>query len=104
MTTTLKRLQNAQYGSCSCLTKTPELKYHDESCKFRLCAEAEAEIHHLQKFKDRYNWLRYQYSAGIISFSGVAEENEDLTETNFDKEVANGMTIRPIPKGNHDPL
>jgi hypothetical protein len=28
-------------ASCSCLTKTPELKYHDPKCNFRVWMEQE---------------------------------------------------------------
>ena len=28
-----------QIGGCTCLTKTPELQYHAEDCKYRLAAE-----------------------------------------------------------------
>jgi hypothetical protein len=29
---------------CTCLTKTPELVYHDELCTYRVVREAESEI------------------------------------------------------------
>lgn len=31
-------------GSCSCLTKTHEVKYHTPLCKYRLLMDAHAEI------------------------------------------------------------
>lgn len=33
-------LMHAQLSACTCLTKTPELKYHDELCKYRLIGVA----------------------------------------------------------------
>lgn len=34
------RLFYAQNSACSCLTKTPEIEYHDPMCRYRLFAEA----------------------------------------------------------------
>lgn len=34
------RLFEAQVASCSCQTKTPEIRYHDPMCHYRLFAEA----------------------------------------------------------------
>lgn len=36
----VERLLAAAAGGCECLTKTPELQYHAETCKFRLCVES----------------------------------------------------------------
>ena len=45
MTDTLRdKLLRAQIGSCSCDTKTPELSYHDPSCRYRLLCEVEKEL------------------------------------------------------------
>jgi hypothetical protein len=27
-------------GSCTCMTKTPEIEYHKETCKYRMLREA----------------------------------------------------------------
>jgi len=35
------RLARKQVGGCTCMTKTPDLEYHDPLCTYRLCAEAE---------------------------------------------------------------
>lgn len=40
----LYRLSTAMIASCSCMTKTPELKYHDPLCPYRLYAESKIEI------------------------------------------------------------
>lgn len=37
-------LMHAQISSCSCLTKTPELQYHAELCKYRLIGVAVDDI------------------------------------------------------------
>lgn len=37
-----KRLTSLQVGGCTCLTKTPELKYHKETCHYRLASEIES--------------------------------------------------------------
>lgn len=34
------RLLRATVGSCTCMTKTPELKHHDSMCHYRLFEEA----------------------------------------------------------------
>lgn len=41
-----KRLEfmRAMSGSCNCVTKTPEAKYHDELCYYRLLKEKEEQI------------------------------------------------------------
>lgn len=40
----LDRLQRAQVGGCTCLTKTPELSYHKDTCHYRLFEEATAAL------------------------------------------------------------
>lgn len=35
-----KLLGSAMIGSCSCLTKTPKIQFHDENCRYRLIAES----------------------------------------------------------------
>lgn len=42
--TSAGRIYKMLYGNlafCSCLTKTPELKYHDPKCNFRVWMEQE---------------------------------------------------------------
>ena len=34
----------AVIGSCTCLTKTNEVKYHEEDCHYRLVSEAQERI------------------------------------------------------------
>ena len=34
------KLQLATLASCSCLTKTPEIAYHEPHCRYRVLAEA----------------------------------------------------------------
>jgi hypothetical protein len=36
-----KLLRKLQIGGCTCLTKTPELRFHAENCQYRLAAEIE---------------------------------------------------------------
>lgn len=35
-----KDLKMMLVGSCSCLTKTPEVRFHDEYCRYRIISEA----------------------------------------------------------------
>ncbi|PNG50269.1 hypothetical protein WDL1P1_00316 (plasmid) [Variovorax sp. WDL1] len=36
-----KRLTRLQTGGCTCMTKTPVLAYHSESCRYRLASEVD---------------------------------------------------------------
>lgn len=36
----VERLAIACVGGCTCMTKTPEIAYHDELCHYRLFTEA----------------------------------------------------------------
>ena len=36
-----KRLINLQVGGCTCMTKTPDIQYHNERCTYRLATEIE---------------------------------------------------------------
>lgn len=38
------KLRMAQNGSCSCMTKTPEVSFHAEACRYRVLDEAAAAI------------------------------------------------------------
>lgn len=40
----IDRLEDAQVGSCSCLTKSPDVEHHHTTCRFRLFAEAAQEL------------------------------------------------------------
>ena len=40
MSTLRQRMFNAQFASCSCCTKTPEVSYHAEECRYRVLNEA----------------------------------------------------------------
>jgi hypothetical protein len=42
------RLHKAKVGACSCLTKTPEVGYHNPTCSYRLFHEALVEIDSLR--------------------------------------------------------
>lgn len=44
MTTLVERLLEAQVASCSCLTKTPDVQYHNPACRYRLFHEAEMSL------------------------------------------------------------
>jgi hypothetical protein len=37
-----QKLTRIMVGGCTCMTKTPELRYHNERCHFRLASEASA--------------------------------------------------------------
>lgn len=39
-TEVIAKLRMAQVSSCSCLTKTPEVSWHDAACRYRAIAEA----------------------------------------------------------------
>jgi hypothetical protein len=46
------KLLLATSSSCSCLTKTPELKYHNDICTYRVIMEAIDEINELRKINN----------------------------------------------------
>lgn len=40
----LRRMDAAMLGSCTCVTKTPDIAFHDEKCRYRVLSEASAVI------------------------------------------------------------
>jgi hypothetical protein len=40
----IQKLIIAQSGACNCLTKTPEVSWHETSCRYRVLAEAADEL------------------------------------------------------------
>ena len=55
----LDRLMEGSIGSCSCLTKTPELQYHNPTCHFRLHQESGREIRQLRAaLEEAIDWLK----------------------------------------------
>lgn len=40
----LHRMDLAMLGSCTCVTKTPDIAFHDEKCRYRVLREASAEL------------------------------------------------------------
>ena len=49
MSDLLFKLRVASVVSCSCLTKTPDIRYHSESCLYRLLTEASDAIKQLRE-------------------------------------------------------
>jgi hypothetical protein len=41
------KLLNLSIGSCSCMTKTPVIYYHDENCRYRILQEISQEVDHI---------------------------------------------------------
>lgn len=39
-----EKLQYAMISSCTCLTKTPDIYYHKETCRYRLLSEVYTEV------------------------------------------------------------
>ena len=46
------KLQLISIGSCDCLTKTPDIEYHDKFCRYRLITEA---IRYIEKLESDDN-------------------------------------------------
>jgi hypothetical protein len=40
-------------ASCECLTKTPEIQYHDPSCRFRVLQECQIALRELQRLREQ---------------------------------------------------
>ncbi len=85
------RLLRAQVGGCTCVTKTPELTYHDALCNYRLCAEAVDEITRLEgiyqsavkgrrDFRQSFRDARATTTADAAEVARLASENARLRE------------------------
>lgn len=48
----------AQYASCTCMTKTPELQYHEEGCRYRVLGEAQ---HRIDILESALRWYATGY-------------------------------------------
>jgi hypothetical protein len=46
------RLELAMVGSCNCLTKTHDPKYHNENCKYKAISDGLSEIERLESISD----------------------------------------------------
>lgn len=57
--TIIEKLRMAQVSSCSCLTKTPEPSWHDESCSYRVLSEAVTAIAQVTALQDRITSLHH---------------------------------------------
>ncbi len=44
MSDVFEKLNRATVASCTCLTKTPEVEYHDENCRYRLLREIYTDV------------------------------------------------------------
>lgn len=69
-----ERLFRAQVGGCTCLTKTPELRYHDAQCHYRLFSEASDEIGRLEQENQRL--------VARLSAAGLPGESVDIQTGN----------------------
>ena len=58
------RLEQAQIGSCTCLTKTHETVYHAEECRYRKLSVAQDA---LRTFKDQYETTEKEFAAVRLS-------------------------------------
>lgn len=78
----VKRLFEAQVASCTCLTKSPDWKYHNPLCHYRLCHEAKEEIESLRieteghrrnaEYRDKYlttDYARASYLNNVAPHS-----------------------------------
>ena len=53
--TLLNKLADAQFASCSCMTKTPEVKWHHSNCKYRIFFEAYKMIFNMREILESVN-------------------------------------------------
>ena len=49
------RLTRATVGACTCMTKTPDVRYHDAQCLYRVLCDARAEIVALRERAARWD-------------------------------------------------
>lgn len=59
------KLAKACVGGCTCLTKTPEIKFHDVGCHYRLFTEAWEEIKRLRQPKVETNYVPCDKHSGL---------------------------------------
>lgn len=62
-------------GSCTCLTKTPDIKFHKADCRYRLIVENEQLRKERDHYKTAYNEIFNERAAKL-----KAETPEDIGE------------------------
>lgn len=79
-------LDLAKSGSCSCLTKTPEVAFHDKRCLYRVLSEAKTVIEGIPAYAaQQRDEGREQYAREVqalwTDYKGLAERYEELIRT-----------------------
>ena len=87
-----ERVALAQVASCTCDTKSPVEKYHDEECRYRLLGDLADEIERLRGELERANC----YKNNNIKIADDALERAERAEEVIDaaRKIADNMTWR----------
>jgi hypothetical protein len=106
------RLAKATVASCECMTKTPEVKFHNEDCRYRIIMEAMGELDKLRAERDAaivraealHNALREvaitHPDSGLWLNCAVCGANWHLTTTKAESEChAPGCLAAPKGEG-----
>lgn len=67
----------AMSGSCNCVTKTPEAKYHDKLCYYRLLKEKEEQIE-LEEELEKANDLLSEIEEDSFFLDPNIEDDDDF--------------------------
>lgn len=69
-----RRLSQAQVAACTCMTKTPDIEYHDELCHFRLFRECQYEFMSIER--ENNSLPLYSETSDILE--RIAENNAEV--------------------------
>jgi hypothetical protein len=68
----------AKLRSCTCMTKTPELQYHKESCNYQILSEAGTVVTNVQKLTQKLEEMKVAGLRISTSTPGAYLDTEKL--------------------------
>lgn len=71
-------LKLAQIGKCTCLTKTPDTKFHAEDCRYRLLSEVTEVIETLMRAQHAAQQSEFKVFASLL-LSAAAQSGDENT-------------------------
>lgn len=100
----MERLVRAQVAGCTCLTKTPELRFHDPHCTYRLVREAGDDIERLRGLLRRA-YLHHTATSLPLAVARFGSRDECAAEGGrLWREIASEL-LPPTPLPDHgDPM
>lgn len=104
------RLFRAQCAACTCLTKTPEVEYHKDDCRYRVLVEAQRRIDLLEAALRYYASGHHVLLSDASAWDSVSGEppnflcDEAGTATIEDGSIAKGFLLGQLDwKGEEAP-